>query len=229
MKTSAIKFTLMVLVLGLAFTSCKKKVAGEKAQTGEATGNAAVAGADAAAYTINAAKSKVYWTGSKPAGKHMGTINVKQGSIKSSGADISAGKFELDMTSLECTDLKPGEGKEDLEGHLKGITDENSDHFFNVSKYPSATFVITKVEKATGDATHNITGDLTLKGTTKSITFPANVVVAGDKISAIAPAFKINRTEWGVNYGSKSIFKDLKDKFVNDEVALTIELEANKG
>jgi len=223
----AIKFTFIFLVLGLALTSCKNKAAGDKAKTGDAVGTAASA-ANSVSYNINPG-SKVYWTGTKPTGQHSGTIDIKMGKLDAVGADISGGQFIIDMNTLTNTDMKAGEGKEDLEGHLKGTSEENADHFFNVSKYPEGTFVITKVEKAAGtNTTHSITGDLTLKGTKKSVTFPASVVIAGDKINATAPAFTINRTEWGINYGSKSVFDDLKDKFINDDISLTIDMTATK-
>ncbi len=225
----AFKFTFMILVLGLALTSCKKKAAGDKAKTGEATGEKATA-ANSVSYAIDAAVSKIYWTGTKPTGSHTGTINIAKGKLDAVGSDISGGQFMIDMNTITNTDMAAGDGKEDLEAHLKGTAEEKADHFFNVAKYPDATFVISKVEKAAtgGVATHNITGDLTLKGKTKSITFPASVVIAGDKINATAPAFTINRTEWGVNYGSKSIFDDLKDKYINDDISLNIEMQANK-
>jgi len=224
----ATKLTFMILVLGLALTSCKNKAAGDKAKTGDAVGTAASA-ANSVSYKIDA-NSKVYWTGTKPTGSHTGTIDIKTGKLDAVGDKITGGMFMLDMNTITNTDMKAGDGKEDLEAHLKGTSEENADHFFNVAKYPQATFVITKVadSSAGGPATHNITGDLTLKGKTKSVTFPASVVIAGDKINATAPAFTINRTEWGVNYGSKSVFDDLKDKFINDEISLTVDMTATK-
>ena len=223
----AIKFSFMILVLGLALTSCKNQAAGDKATVGEAVGKAAAA-VNSVSYAINPG-SKIYWTGSKPAGSHSGTIDIAKGKLDASNNDISGGMFMLDMKTITVTDLEAGKGKEDLEGHLKGVSEENADHFFNVATYPEGTFTITSVAKGTdGKNSHMITGDLTLKGKTKSVSFPANVIIAGDKINATAPAFTINRTDWGVNYGSKSIFDDLKDKFVNDDISLTIEMTATK-
>jgi len=224
----AIKFSFMILVLGLALTSCKNKAAGDKAKVGEAVGKAASA-ANAVSYAINPG-SKIYWTGSKPTGSHTGTIDIAKGKLDASNNDISGGQFVLDMTSITNTDQAPGKGKEDLEAHLKGSAEGKEDHFFNVSKYPEATFVITSVAKAPagGKISHNITGDLTMKGITKSVTFPASVVIAGDKINATAPAFTINRTDWKVNFMSKTILDDLKDGFINDEISLTIDMTATK-
>ncbi len=224
------KFSFLLLAISMLFVGCKGKTAGETAKTGAASGAAAVATAAATTYNVNTASSKVFWVGSKPTENHNGTIDVAGGQLSVTDGKLVSGNFTLNMSSITVTDLAAGEGKEDLEGHLKGLSEKNADHFFNVTKYPTADFVITKVDAlpAGGDATHNITGDLTIKSTKKSITFPANVNIAEGKISAITPPFKINRTEWGVNYGSKSIFDDLKDKFINDDISLNIQLEASK-
>lgn len=227
---NAIKFTLLIMVLGLTLTSCKNKTPGTAAATGDAVKTTATAPADAADYVVDTANSKIIWAGAKPGKTHSGTINITKGMLSAADNNIVKGMFEIDMTSLEVTDLQPGSGKEQLEAHLKGTVEEKRDDFFNVKEYPSATFQITSVTAAPSDgSTHNITGNLTLKGQTKSITFPASVVIAGNKISAVAPAFKINRTEWGIKFMSKSILDDLKDGFIEDEVSLTINLTATKG
>ncbi len=217
-----------LLVLALALTACGEKPAGEKAATGEAAAPTATP-SDAKSMAVNTGTSQVLWVGSKPTGTHNGTINLANGKLDVAGNKLVSGEFELDMSSISVIDLKPGEGKEDLEDHLKGLVDEKADHFFNVRKFPTAKFVITKVEDlpAGGPSTHNITGNLTLKDQTKSLTFPANVAVVNGQVSATTPSFKINRTEWGINFMSKSVFDDLKDKFIDDEIALSINLKAS--
>ncbi len=223
-----LKITFLFLGLGLV-VSCSNKPAGADAKTGDAVGKAAQAAADAKVYKVSNTTSQVLWTGSKPTGQHTGTIGISNGSLSVEGNKITGGNFDLDMTSITVTDLKAEDGKGDLEGHLKGLKDDNADHFFNTRKFPTGKFVITNVEAVSGNpsATHKITGDLTLKGISKSVTFDASVGMAGNKLSAVTPAFKINRTEWGVNYKSKSVFDDLKDKFVDDDIALVINIDAN--
>ena len=222
------KISFLVLCLGLLATGCKK-TAGDKAKTGDAKEVSKTA-QSAMAYEVNPAMSKVLWTGSKPTGTHTGTINLSHGSLFTTNGMLSGGTFTLDMTSLVVTDLKPEDGKASLEDHLKGMTDDKADDFFNVRQYPNATFTITNVAPNTTnpDANVNITGNLRIKKTEKSVTFPASAVVVGDKVSAVTPAFKIDRTLWGINFQSKSVFADLKDKFINDEVSLNIQLEAAK-
>ncbi len=220
------------MILGISLTSCKQKTPGAKAATGEAVKTTTnTAAADATTYMVDAANSKIIWAGSKPGKTHSGTINIGKGTITAANNNITNGKFMIDMTSLEVTDLQKGSGKEQLEAHLKGTVDGKRDDFFNVAEFPSAIFEVTSVTPAAagGDATHNITGNLTLKGQSKSITFPASVQMAGSVLSAVSLPFKIDRTEWGIKFMSKSILDDLKDGFIEDEVSLTINLTAKKG
>ena len=127
------------------------------------------------------------------------------------------------MNSITNTDMKEGQGKEKLEGHLK------AGDFFDVAKFPTGSFQITQVEPVKGIAnvTHNVTGNLTLKGVKKSVTIPATISVAGGKVTAVSPSFTIDRTEWGIQYGSGSIVGLAKDKVINDDITLVLELSAS--
>lgn len=203
--------------------SCKN----DKAATPEVQEEAAVASDAASPYLVDAPSSIIEWVGSKPAGKHNGTISISNGEVYLNNGKIESGKFTIDMTSITVLDLKAGDGKEDLEGHLKGLGKEaDADHFFNTKKFPEGSFEITAVN--TVDAQTTVEGNLTLKGITKPVKFPATVTLDGNKMTLTADAFKINRTEWNVNYASKSIFDDLKDKFVDDEIELKVNVTATK-
>ncbi len=219
------KFSFAILALSLVFTACKK-TAGDKAVTG-AAGEVTKATGKATAYTIDNTNSQVLWVGSKPAGQHTGTIKISNGSLFTTNGQVSAGTFTMDMNSLTVTDLQ-GEYKGKLEGHLKGLAADSADDFFNVTKYPTATFSITNVEPNTTvpDANFSVTGNLRIKDKEKSITFPASIVTVGDKVIAVTPSFKINRTEWGINFKSNSVFDNLKDDFISDDIALNINIEA---
>jgi polyisoprenoid-binding protein YceI len=116
------------------------------------------------------------------------------------------------MTSLISTDLE-GDSKAKLEGHLK------SDDFFSVEKHPTSTLVFTNV-KSTGKNSYEVTGDLTIKGITKPITF--DVSIYGNKATATA---KIDRAEYNVRYGSGSFFDNLGDKTIYDEFDLVVDLQ----
>ncbi len=172
-------------------------------------------------YKIDAT-SVIDWTGSKPAGKHTGTIALKEGGFTVADGKVTGGKFVIDMNSITVTDLT-GDDKASLEGHLKGTGEkEKEDHFFNVAQFPTGEFTIKSFENGT------VTGDLTLKGKTNEVSFPADVVVSETEVTLTSKSFKIDRTKWGVNYASKSVFDDLKDKFVNDEIELVVKVKATK-
>ncbi len=193
---------------------------GEKAQTGDAQEVTADKGD--VTMNVDVAASKVEWTGAKPTGQHNGTIAISEGSLMLTDGNIVGGKFTIDMNSIVDLDLTSAEDNGKLVGHLK------SPDFFDSEKYPTAVFVITSVEVLSGnaDATHKITGNLTMKDATKSVTFPAKVSLEGNTLTATTPDFVIDRTQWNVQYGSKTIFDNLKDKFINDEIGLKISLSA---
>lgn len=217
------KNILSLLVLAtLSLTACKK----EASTTTEAT-DVAVATDSSAVYKVDKAASIIDWTGTKPAGKHTGTIAISEGEVAVKGDVIESGKFTIDMTSITVTDLTEADGKGDLEAHLKGTGDKaGEDHFFNTGKFPTGTFEITKVSKVDGKDT--IEGNLTLKGITKNVKFPATIVADANGVTITSETFKINRTEWGVNYASKSLQDDLKDKFINDDIELKVSVKAVK-
>lgn len=216
-------FRIFTLLLTISlFTACSDAPKGEKVEAKDATEETAVSNA-ATSYTVNTDESKVMWTGSKPTGQHMGTIGLSNGTIAVTDGMISGGEFTIDFNSLVNTDLKAGEGKEDLEGHLK------TGDFFEVEKFPTGTFNVTSVEAVSDNAevTHNVTGNLTMKDITKSVSIPMNVAMMGDKIAAQSTAFTIDRTQWGINFHSGAL-GTAKDKIINDQVGLVITLVANK-
>jgi polyisoprenoid-binding protein YceI len=170
-------------------------------------------------YNVDLAGSTMGWTGTKPSGKHNGTVALSAGSLQVKKGKVLGGNFTLDMNTIVDLDI-PGGGKAGLEKHLK------SPDFFDVEKYPTATFEITGISAigATQNvmyegATHNIAGNLTMHGVTKNISCPAAVAVSGKSLTASAD-FNVDRTEWGINYGS--------DGKVAKEINLKLSLVANR-
>ena len=215
--------SIAILALLIATTACK----GEKKNETEATDAqpAAIAGPIAAKYNVTTAKSIINWTGAKPTGKHTGTIAIESGIVKTSDQKITSGSFLIDMKSIIVTDLE-GKQKEGLEGHLKGMAEGKEDHFFNVAKYPTAAFEITGVTENAGKLT--VQGNLTIRGIKKNISFPAATTATANGMTLTSDPFTINRTDWGINYGSKSIFDNLGDKFIDDAIELQVVLVADK-
>jgi polyisoprenoid-binding protein YceI len=170
-------------------------------------------------YTVDTKTTTATWLAKKVTGQHSGTVNVSKGSIESKGGtSISGGTIEFDMTSIACTDLTDPEWNGKLVGHLK------SDDFFSVDKHPKATFVITKTA-AKSNTEMNITGNLTIKGITHEITFPAMVKMDGKTLVAVAKIM-VDRTKYDIKYGSKSFVEGIGDKAIDDEFEMNVNLVA---
>jgi len=174
-------------------------------------------------YTVNTSKSTLKWLAKKVTGQHDGTVPVKSGSLTVNKDQITGGEFVLDMTSIKVTDIKDAETNGKLVGHL------NSDDFFSVDKYKEAHFKVTKVVAKAGKdgTTHEITGDLTIKGITNSITFPAKVTLANSGFIAAAK-FTINRTKWDIKYGSASFIDGIGDKAIYDDIEFDLYITSAK-
>lgn len=166
---------------------------------------------------VDIAKSVITWKGYKVTGEHAGILKVKNGILDFTDGTLTGGSFDIDMASLEVTDLKAGQGKEKLEGHLK------SADFFGTEKYPTAKFVITKVTSRGKTGEYKITGNLTIKETTKEIKFNAMVTEANGVKTAKAD-ITLDRSEFDVRYGSGSFFDNLGDKTIYDEFDLSVNL-----
>lgn len=161
---------------------------------------------------VKTKESKVTWKAYKVTGSHTGTVDLKEGALMFDGDKLTGGEFVVNMASLISTDLE-GEYKGKLEGHLK------SDDFFGVETHPTSKLVFTKV-KASGKNSYEVTGDLTIKGITKPVTF--DVSIYGSKATA---TLKVDRAEYDVRYGSGSFFDNLGDKTIYDEFDLVVDLE----
>ncbi len=211
------------LVAFIGLNSCKKEAKSEMPSETVAVEEAVDSLGN---YKIDTAASVINWTGTKPTGKHTGTISLKDGGFTITDGKIESGNFNIDMTSINVTDLE-GDDKMKLETHLKGLGDkETEDHFFNTAKYPNSHFKILSTEEANG--AFFVKGILTMKGISKPVEFPAEITINDSDVTLHSDPFKINRTLWGVNYASKSIFDDLKDKFVDDDIELEVTVKAHK-
>ena len=161
---------------------------------------------------VDAAKSSIAWLGKKVTGQHSGTINLKEGNLIFKGKKLTGGSFVVNMTSLNATDLS-GEYQEKLNGHLK------ADDFFGTEKYPTSKLVFKKIADK-GNGVYNVTGDLTIKGVTAPINFVLTV-----KGASASTSLKIDRTKFGIKYGSGSFFDSLGDRAIADEFELNVNLQ----
>ncbi|MCW3122449.1 MAG: YceI family protein [Flavipsychrobacter sp.] len=207
----------------LLMTACKDAPKADEAKTTEAK---AVETPAPAANNVDLQKSSVQWVGTKPTGRHHGTVTLKEGNFKMDGDNIKAGHFVIDMNSIMAYD-DDNSANDKLQGHLK------SPDFFDAAKYGTAEFDITGVTAGAPadknlimkDATHTVTGNLKIKDVTKSISFPAKITVADNNKLMADAEFNLDRTLWGVSYKSD---KSLGDKVINSDINFKIHIEATK-
>jgi polyisoprenoid-binding protein YceI len=176
---------------------------------------------NAADFKVDKGATKLQWHAEKVTGEHDGNVNVKSGSLDYDNGMIKGGEFVIEMKSITCTDIEDEGYNTKLVNHLK------SEDFFSVDKFPEAMFKVTKVEKK-GDKQH-ITGNMTIKGITQKITFPAEVTKSEDMLTAMA-TIKLDRSKFNVKYNSKSFFdiEALGDKMIYDEFTMNLHLVAKK-
>ena len=165
----------------------------------------------AQAKKINVKKSFITWTGKKVTGEHSGIIKFKDGVLSFKNKKVVGGVFTADMTTLQNTD-QTGKDKAKLEGHLK------SPDFFDTEGFKTAKLVFKTITYKKKN-NYEVTADLTIKGKTNPVKF--DLVIIGNKADA---NFVIDRTKYGIQYGSGSFFDDLGDQTIYDEFDLNVSL-----
>lgn len=221
-KKYTMKKIALVISAAVFLAACNNSGNADKATT---TDTQAVTSTEGTAYKVDSTTT-VTWTGFKPTGKHEGTFKVSEGTLLVNNNALTGGSFTIDINSLNNLDLASDtEQKGKLEGHLK------SPDFFDAEKFPTAKFEITSVEpyvadssSKTKDATHLVKGNLTLKGSTKNIAFPAKVTVDANTVAAFAD-FNIDRTLWGMNYKGPN---NPQDWVISKEVNIKLAVSASK-
>lgn len=171
-------------------------------------------------YAVDTEQSVLIWNAKKVGGEHTGNIKLSKGEFVFDGKKLTSGNFTADMTTI--TENK---GSERVVTHLK------NDDFFAVDKNPTATFKITKLAPisgaAAGQPNYTITGDLTIKGTTKPITFPAAVKLDGENVEASAK-LTVNRLDYDIKYRA-AVIGTAADKIIEDTFSLDLKLVGKKS
>ncbi|WP_375238947.1 YceI family protein [Aurantibacter sp.] len=214
MKKTILKgFT--IIALGLVVTSCKNDT-----KTSEITEAEIINSTNQTeSYKVDD-NSLLVWKANKIIGGHEGTFNVAGGTVNIKDNTLVDGNFNFNIGSLKCTDIpEESEGNSNLVNHLL------NEDFFDVVKFPTAKFEITKVEGS------RISGNLTLKEITKNISFDVKVVVSNNTVTITSDTFTIDRTEWNISHNSGKIMDAAKlgDYLIKDDVELKINVTANKA
>lgn len=174
-------------------------------------------GAFAQTYNVDPAASKITYIGKKVTGEHTGNLTVKSGTLIAKGEELT-GEIVADMNSLTSTDITDKGYNEKYVTHMK------SADFFDTAKYPTSTLKIKSSKKT--DKGLEVQGDLTMIGQTRPVTFLVTDFKKTDKTVSGKTSMTLNRTQWGLKYGSSSFIKGLGDKAINDEFTLSVDLAA---
>lgn len=187
---------------------------------------AATASGESVSMQIDPASSSVNWHAKKVTGEHKGTIKITAGELKTEQGKPVAGNFTIDMGSIAVGDIQDPVQNAKLTGHLK------SDDFFSAEKHPQGKFEIVGVEAidgaATGSPNYKIKGNLTIKGITNPIEFPAVIQTNENGLTASGDV-ELDRTLWDIRFLSGKFFKGLGDKVIYDTFSVKFDIKAYKG
>ncbi|CAA7195494.1 YceI family protein [Chryseobacterium potabilaquae] len=215
MRKKLFSLTIPALLVVAVMTSCKK----EKPLTNESS--EVVTTKEGNQYTLDTLNSKVEWKGYKifksENTSHFGDIKFESGDVTIKDGKLESGKFVADMNSLTSMDLKDDAEKLDkLNNHLK------SGDFFEVEKFPTASYEITKVTSVSeGDYNTLLDGNLTIKGITKPVQFKANVSVKEGEVGIATEPKDIKREDFGVKFQAPA-----QNGVIKDEVTLQVNIKA---
>ena len=180
-------------------------------------------------FSVDLESSSIEWIGEKVAGQHDGNINILYGNVsrylKTDNSMVIDGEFVIDMKSITNNDIASEEYNKYLVDHL------NSSDFFDVEKFTTSTLKIVNNNLITNqDSLNNtmITAEMTIKGITQEIVFPAKIIFSKD-IATAEGTINIDRTLFDIKYKSKSYFPDIGDKFIYDNFTLNFNITAKKN
>ncbi len=172
-------------------------------------------------YKIDNMQSLLTWKGSmklSPKDKHVGYVSISKGELWDENNQLVGGEVEIDMNSIVYGD------KNDKNTPIKHLKSED---YFDVKKFPTANIVITKIDSVSAN-TFNITANLTIKGVTRPVSFPATITIQNGVLNATA-MLTINRTVWGIDYRSGKFYEKIADQTVSDEIEFIMKIVAKKS
>jgi polyisoprenoid-binding protein YceI len=210
-RTTAI----LASVLLLAAAACEDPAKGKPqatVSTAVSSLSAPAAPGAAVTYAFTQANSKIAFVGAKVTRKHDGSFGTFQGTVALVAGDPTKSTVSVDIDAASIDTDTPK-----LTGHLK------SADFFDVGKFPKITFQSTSVSPAAAaGGTYTVTGNLSLHGVTKAITFPAKIDMASGGVN-VSAEFSINRKDFGITYPG------MADDLIRDDVVVKLDIRAAKG
>jgi polyisoprenoid-binding protein YceI len=245
-----LKTTSALMLAILLAVACTSNPKGDEAKVSEAE---EVTEAEGMEIAVSADEAEMEFLGTKPTGRHYGNIALTDGTIKVKDGKVTGGKFVFDLNQISITDLKDDQENHDkLVGHLqsddffdaanhpkvtfelvsiKSLNPEKAaaeyDSYQDEMEQPAEDEKIMELpEFELEGATHEVTGNLTMRGKTLAITVPAKIEVSDNNVKAFTN-FSIDRTKWGLMYGDESKAVDkAKDQFIYNKVGVGFNINA---
>ena len=204
--------TISFLIISVSFFGCRGPVK-EDNNNNLSEGSLSVHAGNEKYLAIDTRQSVVTWKGSNLAGSnsHTGFIYISKGELNIENEQLIGGTVEVDMNTIQDEKHQSNNG---LVDHLK------EPDFFDVKKFPLSTFVITKSEPING-GNKKVTGNLTIKGITHSVSFPAKIEIKNG-IAKLNAKLVIDRTKWNIRYKSGKFYDLLADQTISDSIEFDI-------
>lgn len=218
------KYTILTILFAVAMlTSCSNN--GKQADTKDAKKVEVVKTNQTAAFKNVATGSHLNWKASHLGGvqPRFGKISLKNAEFLVNSGKLTNAKVVIDLNSLTVESFPAGsEQIAKLSGHLK------SPDFFNIAKFPTATFELTNLKTGSGAFNSIVTGNLTILDKTKNITFNANVNVSDNQVKIQSEDFAVNRTDWGLTYNTEGTAGVPKDYLIANDIGFKIDVTVGK-
>ena len=211
-----LSITYLILIIAPLFFGCGEPVK-EKNKNNASASSLSLHVGNEKYFIIDTKETVVTWKGSSVKGAHTGYVYISQGELMIENGHLMGGTVEVDMSTIEGDDHM---SDNNLIKHLK------DPDFFDVKKFPISTIAITRVASINVED-KEITGNLTIKGITHLVTFPATVHVKGGVVTSNGKV-TIDRTRWDVRYKSGKFFDNLADETISDNVEFDMKIVAKK-
>jgi polyisoprenoid-binding protein YceI len=213
-----ISVTYLVLIIAPLFFGCGGAVK-EKNKNNASAGSLSLHVGNEKYFAIDTKESVVTWKGSMQISSdyHTGYVYISKGELMIENGQLAGAAVEVNMNTIE------DDGHRSDNNLIKHLKDPD---FFDVKKFPFSTIAITRVASI-NDEDKKITGNLTIKGITHPVTFPAKMEVK-DGIVKANGKLVIDRTKWDVRYNSGKFFDNLKDQAISDSIEFDIKIVAKK-
>tara|TARA_Y100000590_G_scaffold172871_1_gene197711 strand:+ start:751 stop:1404 length:654 start_codon:yes stop_codon:yes gene_type:complete len=207
------KYTIFATIFFLLFNGCGKKST-KKESKETAIPNFKL---ENASYNLDSFNSQLHWVGKEISTKtHTGSLTIKNGKINIDADGLINGMAEIDMTSINVTDLKDN-AKSYLEGHLR------SPDFFHVELYPTAFIAFKSENNNIINNTINLSGQLTIKDISHPIHFAA-VIISTEPILKAKANLSFDRTKYNIRFRSGKFFENLGDQLILDQIDVDVVL-----